>query len=193
MNIQVTLFSLLVVMLSACVVPQQSHQWQLDASQSVVNFVTVKNSGIAETHVFESVAGNINERDVVVEIALASVNTGIAIRDERLRSMLFEVAKFSTLTAKAQLPESLMTLSEGESTTLTLPLQLSLHGQQKTLQATLVVNRSKTALSVLTVEPVTVTAQDFNLVVGVDSLREIAGLKHISYAVPVTFALSFTR
>ncbi|MFV0275687.1 MAG: hypothetical protein ACK5HY_00645, partial [Parahaliea sp.] len=48
-------------------------------------------------------------------------------------------------------------------------------------------------LRVVTTRPVVVNAGDFDLVKGIEALRQVAGLKTISTAVPVTFSLVFSE
>lgn len=42
-------------------------------------------------------------------------------------------------------------------------------------------------------QPIIVNANEFDLVAGIDKLREIAGLSSISQAVPVSFVLTLTQ
>ena len=70
--------------------------WSLNNEVSVLSFVSIKKNTIGETHRFNQLAGAINANGMFkASINLASVNTNIPIRDERMKSMLFDVAKFS--------------------------------------------------------------------------------------------------
>jgi polyisoprenoid-binding protein YceI len=184
----------LAIVLVACVSPEQSSKWSLDAEQSSLRFITVKNSTVAETHHFDRMSGVIEANRAMVTVALDSVNTGIQIRDERMQGMLFEVASFAKLSATVDLPEGYADLARGEQQRREITLQLNLHGVGKELSAEVLVSRAQDgALLVATLSPLVVKAQDFGLENGVDKLREVAGLQHISYAVPVSFNLRFTR
>jgi hypothetical protein len=55
----------------------------------------------------------------------------------------------------------------------------------------LITRTSESGLLVVSKQPVVISAAQFGLAEGVDSLREIAGLPSISVAVPVSFVLSF--
>ena len=72
----------------------QAASWALDEDASSVHFVTVKNAVIAETHEFLEISGAVAAEEAAVSIALGSVETLIAIRNERMREMLFEVANY---------------------------------------------------------------------------------------------------
>ena len=60
--------------------------WQLSADESSLTFVTTKATHVAEVHSFKSLTGSVDEQGrVAVSVALASVDTLIPIRDERMR------------------------------------------------------------------------------------------------------------
>jgi len=84
----------------------------------------------------------------------------------------------------------LSSLKANNTTKTTLSSQLSLHGQ--TVPVTLVVSVTKLtdgSLLVASIKPVIIKAADFDLVKGIDKLRQLAGLPSISTTVPVTFVL----
>ena len=64
--------------------------WNLDQSNSSIEFISIKNNQILERHSFQKISGNItSEGLVIVTIDLDSVNTKIPIRDERMRNLFF--------------------------------------------------------------------------------------------------------
>jgi hypothetical protein len=72
--------------------------------------------------------------------------------------------------------------------------QLSLHGQSKPVTAELVIARlAPGTLLVSSRKPLIVQAGDFDLLEGVEKLREVAGLTSISSAIPVSFVLTFEQ
>jgi len=168
-------------------------QWELDSEQSSINFVSIKNDAIGELHHFESLVGFIGEDGTVqVNIDLSSVQTLIDIRNERMRELLFETAEFPTASVTAELEPALLEAIEGGGTITTeLPITLSLHGLERTLSAPLVAVAREERLQVFSARPVLVNAADFGLEAGVKALQEVAGLKAISDAVPVTLHLVF--
>ncbi|QFU74237.1 YceI family protein [Halioglobus maricola] len=168
-------------------------QWELDDSQSSINFISVKNAAVAETHGFDSLMGYIGpDGNASVTINLDSVNTLIPIRDERLRELLFETAEFPTAQITALVdPAVLEAVADGGSVSTEIPLSVSLHGVEKKLTAPVVVSGAKRSLRVVSARPVIVSAADFALDGGVEALRAVASLAIISTAVPVTVNLKF--
>ena len=169
-------------------------QWELDNGKSVVNFFAIKNDTVAEIHSFTSLVGYIGvDGKVQLGIDLDSVETLVPIRNERMRELLFETAKFPAANISAQVdPVLLAAAVNGGVVTADLPVTLSLHGIEQALTVpVVVVGEGDQRLRVLTARPVMVNAADFGLGAGVTALREIAGLKAISVAVPVTLQLVF--
>ena len=169
-------------------------QWELDNDRSSVNFVSIKNGSVAEIHSFSSLVGYIGaEGKVQLGIDLNSVETLVPIRNERMREMLFEVVKFPAANITAQVdPAIIAAAAQGGVVSADLPVTLSLHGQEQALTVpVVVVGEGDGRLRVFTSRPVIVNAADFGLDGGVTALREIAGLKSVSTAVPVTLQLVF--
>lgn len=170
--------------------------WELDNTESVINFVSIKNSSVGETHSFGSLSGAIGANgEAQLSIALDSVDTLIEIRDERMRELLFETVKFPAARISAQVdPALLAEAAGGETVVIDLPVTLTLHGVEKALTVSLVaVGENDGRLRVLTSRPVVINAADFGLGGGVKALQEIAGLQAISDAVPVSLQLLFVK
>jgi len=168
--------------------------WTLDNDASNLNFISIKASDIAEVHTFDQLQGTVeSDGSATVIVQLASVDTLIPVRDERMREMLFEVDAFpvATITAKID-PETVTGLAPGEFIVVTSEVLVELHGEAAPLIMDLRITRlTDTRVVVASVKPVVVNAGMFNLVDGVEALREVAGLPNISKAVPVTFYLTF--
>jgi hypothetical protein len=165
------LISLLLVLMSF----SANAQWQLSESGSTVKFISIKNSTVGEVHTFKGLSGAINKGIASVDIKLASVETNIPIRNDRMRTMLFEVANGDRVQSKVD-------------------LDVKLHGVTKVMSADIqVVKLNDSEILVSSISPLILRAEDFNLSNGVDALRDIAKLTSISTAVPVTFNLVFTK
>ncbi len=170
--------------------------WELDNTKSVVNFVSIKNDSVAEIHSFASIVGYIGTAgNVQLTINLDSVETLIAVRNERMRELLFETVTFPSAQLTAQVaPAVLAEAAKGGVVTAELPVTLSLHGREKTLPIpVVVVGAGDGSLRVFTARPVLINAADFGLESGVKALQEVAGLRAISNAVPVTLQLLFVQ
>lgn len=171
-------------------------QWALDSDESSINFQSTKNGGITETHGFSSVSGYISiDGEVQLNIELASVETSIPIRNQRMRELLFKTTQFPTATASASIDSKTLaaTAAEGIIVTTEVSMTLQLHGLAQELLVPVRVFRDGVNLRVLTPSPVIVDATDFNLGDGVEALRAIAGLASISTDIPVTVNLLFSR
>jgi polyisoprenoid-binding protein YceI len=171
-------------------------QWQLDSEKSAVRFISIKNASVAETHSFGSMVGYVNADGAVqLMIDLASVETMIPIRNERMRELLFHTAEFPSARVTANVDPAVLDAVTGGGTVATeLVLVLSLHGAERELTVpVLVIGEGDGRLQVLTPAPVLIRAEDFGLAGGVEALRKVAGLESISTAVPVTVHLVFTH
>ncbi len=187
-------FIALMALLLGIAVPAAA-QWELDSGKSSLNFISVKNNAIAESHSFGSLVGFVGETgNAQVTVNLDSVETLIPIRNERMREMLFDTAAFPTATASTRVdPGILQAVSDGGSVSAELSLKLTLHGLQKVVAAPVLVVGEGDTLRVVTRRPILLSANDFGLERGIEALREVAGLKAISTAVPITFNLQFTH
>lgn len=171
---------------------QRSHV--LNNEQSYLQFISVKNSLIAETHRFASLSGFVAEGErAQLQVNLGSVETGIPIRNERMREHLFKIAQFATANISVPLSDlSTNALTIGQSMTRDIKVTLDLHGKTQTLSSKVSVTRmAEGGLVVQSIAPVVVNTASFDMTAGVDKLRELAGLATISQAVPVSFALQF--
>ena len=180
------------VLLSAAFSAQA--QWQLDNDASTLSFVTIKADHVGEVHTFDLLTGEIDdEGNAEITIELISINTLIPIRDERMQNMLFETELFPEANLAAQLNiDQFADLEIGRSAQATIGFDLSMRGQSNTYQAEVVVTRlADNGIQATTLKPVIVVANSFDLVRGVEALREVAGLPSISNAVPVSFTVVF--
>ncbi|UTF60607.1 YceI family protein [Gilvimarinus sp. DA14] len=179
--------------LSLTSLPALAH-WSLAPEQSSLHFVTVKNDVIAETNQFENFSASVtDEGKIEVSIDLASVNTLIELRDQRLRDILFTTEQFPQATLSAELgADYLQELSLNKPQNLDVELEINLHGQTKALPAHLTVTKlDDETLLVATRAPVLVNAKDFALLEGIQQLQTIAGLNSIESVVPVTGVWTF--
>jgi len=171
-----------------------SQSWQLDATQSTIHFISIKKDTIAETHSFKQFSGEVNSSgEATVAIDLASVETMIPIRNERMNEFLFETVKFPKATIQTTIqPSMIHALKPGEKKVLPLSLQVNFHGKEQTIDGKFtVIKLNDKTISVNSVSPLIVNARAFELVAGVNKLKELAGLPSISEAVPVTTQLVF--
>ncbi|MGI9250969.1 MAG: YceI family protein [Pseudohongiellaceae bacterium] len=173
----------------------QSTPWTLDNDTSELSFVTIKAEHIAEVHTFSAMSGTLDESgELTLTIELASVDTLIPIRDERMREMLFETNIFPEATVNAQVDMSnLQNMSPGTTQLADFDFTLTLRGESNSYNAQVMLLRTRNGVVATTLKPVVVTAGSFGLTAGIERLREVAGLPSISAAVPFTFTVSFAQ
>ncbi|KKN59438.1 hypothetical protein LCGC14_0542150 [marine sediment metagenome] len=194
MNIvKLTKMTAVVMGLSLSSISAQAMDWVIDSSDSQLNFISIKKTNIAEVHSFKQLQGSYDAQgQFVLDIDLASVDTNVAIRDDRMKKELFDVSKYSTAILTASIDTDLVdAIAEGASTHLTIDAKLNLHGVTKPLTLDVIVTRLVGAkLSVVSAKPVIINADDFELASGVNKLMELASLPSISHVVPVSFYLT---
>ncbi|MBU2918781.1 YceI family protein [Psychrosphaera sp. F3M07] len=169
--------------------------WTLNNDKSNLNFISVKKSSIVEVHHFSQLAGSVKDSSgkANIEINLASVETLIPIRNERIQSLLFQTNMYPKASISADINVAdVNQLKPGESFKTKQTLVLDLHGVKDELVADIQVTKlMNNSLNVSSLKPVVLKAADFKLVEGINDLRDIASLPSITTQIPVTFNLVF--
>ncbi|WP_334107491.1 YceI family protein [Methylobacillus sp.] len=167
--------------------------WSLNNEASVLNFVSIKKNTIGETHRFNQLAGMVGANGAFkATISLASVNTNIPVRDERMKTMLFDIAQFPQAEISGNTVNTFKAPAAGEAKIEAVKLQLAVNGKTIPLEARLrVAGLGKQGLLVSTIEPLLIDAAALGYTEGIEKLREVAQLPSISPVVPVTFSLVF--
>ncbi len=166
----------------------------LDSDNSSLYFVSTKKQHVVETHTFTSLEGNIStEGEVSLSIDLNSVETGVDTRDERMREHLFVTSVFSQAEVLLLVDYSALTVIPiGDAQTQSVTAMLNLNGIVAQINADVLVQRlSAEKILVQSVQPVLINATDFDFEQGIETLKTLASLSVISYAVPVSFSLMF--
>ena len=167
-------------------------QWAtLDGVDSSISFVSVKNKDISEVHGFASITGSISDQgSVQISIDPASLNTGIQIRDQRMKEHLFAIVEYPEIEISAQV--DLDQIQPGVQR-LQLPASLSLVGQELPVVLDVLVASTETDLVVSSAKPVVIYASQAGLTEGIAKLAELAGDISIGHSTSVSFVLSFKR
>ena len=169
--------------------------WYLDGESSRLSFISTKNTNISEVQRFLVLHGKVSPKGLAeVEVEMDSVNSGIPLRDERMRKDLFEIQTFPQALITTQIDlRPINDLAPGAQLELRLPLTVNLHGKQHEYNAELLATRlDDRRFQVVTLEPLIINAADFDLAPGLESLRKVAGLSAITLSVPVGAVLIFT-
>ena len=171
-----------------------NQRWYLNPEASYLTVQSVKKNAILETHRFTNFAGSITpDGKAEIKIDLASIETGVDIRNVRMRFLLFETYKFPAARITAEIPPEKMRLLETKKRIVyPLTFTLDLHGLTKSFSADAIVSRSyDNAVSVTTTAPIIVKAADFGMGEGVIKLAEAVGGIAITPAAFVNFNILF--
>ncbi|MDN3637648.1 DUF1588 domain-containing protein [Simiduia curdlanivorans] len=168
----------------------QSHavEWILDSAKSNLHFVTTKKEHVSENQHFTEMSGDLTSTgELRFSVPLASVDTGIEIRDQRLRDLLFETNLLPSLQVSANLGANFLAgLAIGELQSLTLDAQIKLHGVSQNVSAPITLWRiSAKEIRAFSDGPLLLDAANFAMAQGIEMLRDIAGLASIGNQVPV--------
>ena len=170
-------------------------QMSLDSTASDLSFMSIKGTAqLAELHRFKNLSGELtSDGKASLVIDLASAETGVPIRNERLQTMLFEVANFATARFDGQVDaNALKTMTTGESRDFEVKGLFALHGKTQEMTTRLRVNKlAGGSVAVNTITPIVIDARHYDLTSGIDKLREVMGLPLIVYTVPVTFSVVY--
>ena len=173
-----------------------SADWQLDAAASSFYYVTDKAAAVSEVNSFTGLAGGISDAGTAtLTIDLATVDTAVEIRNQRMRDILFQVAQFPQASVKVTVDaEALRDMQAGMATTGSYPVEVSLHGAVVQMNADLqVLKLNADTLQVQLARPLIVAASAFGLAEGVEELRKIANLTSITPNVVVDFTLVYRQ
>jgi polyisoprenoid-binding protein YceI len=169
----------------------------VDASRSSISFVTTKAGaagvgGVSEAMRFSRYTGGMDASGkVTLAIDLASVDSGFEIRDERMRTMLWNVKATPQAVFTAQLPAEALSKVGAGSQNIEVTGQLQLAGQSKPITASLnVTNAGDGQILVSTRQPIVINSNDYGLRAGVEALREVMGLNFLASSAPVSLNLA---
>lgn len=168
--------------------------WRLNTENSSLYYVTSKAAAVSELNSFAELSGSIGDDGRArVDISLASVDTAIDIRNERMRDIVFQITTYPLATITMQTNgDRLNALEEGESFSNSYAANVSLRGTDQDLGIDVVVTKLQGGgLLVVLAKPLIINAASFGLADSVEQLREIAGLPSINNNVIVDFTLQF--
>lgn len=166
--------------------------WTLDPALSNVSFGSIKNDAVGEAHSFGDVSGSVDASGAVtIELSLASVNTNIDIRNDRMIDHVFKNAPTATVTAQIDMTD-LAALDVGAATTVETEGTLSLLGTDTDLDARFFIMRvSEEQVLVITDGMVMLSTEDAGIDGGIDVLQQLASLDSITRVSPITMRLFF--
>jgi outer membrane protein OmpA-like peptidoglycan-associated protein/polyisoprenoid-binding protein YceI len=168
--------------------------WTLDPASSSLKYQSVKKITVVETNKIRNLSGTIQPDGAAsVSIDLNSVDTGVDIRDTRMRFLFFETFKFPTAIVSTHVdPAAFADLPTKRRINVKLPFKLDLHGFVKELQADVVVTMiSDTAVSVASDGPIDIKVEDFGLGPAIEKLERAGDVTNIVPIGSVSFDFVF--
>ncbi len=168
--------------------------WVLDGDASKVAYGSIKKDRIGEVNHFTSVSGSVDgEGLVTVEIDLASVETWIDIRNERMREHVFAASPKATLTAGIDMA-ALEAMAPGDTDVVDIEGKLGFAGQELEIFTELFVARLGEGKALVTTdEMIMIGTEELEIDAGIDTLKGLAELPGITRVAPVTLRLVFDK
>ncbi|MGB0504957.1 MAG: c-type cytochrome [Pikeienuella sp.] len=177
-------------------IPALAHAggWSLSNDDSKLAFGSIKKDKVGEVHHFKNLSGSVDASGAVsVDVDLASVETWIDIRNERMGTHVFAGMGPAKLTAQIDMA-AMEAMAVGSLNATDVKGALTLGGVALDIEASVIIARlSESRAMVLTDEMIMVNTIDLGVNAGIDKLMEIAKLPSITRAVPVTMRLVFDK
>lgn len=176
--------------------PVTESAWTLDPATSRLAYVSIKAGEVAENNRFDTLLGSVAaDGTASLTIDLASVSTGVEIRDERMREVFFQTADNPAATVTAKLdPARFAGLAVGQSVLRPLKASVTIKGASTDVETEVLVTRiAEDRVLVVSAAPLIISTDMFGLTDELGELRALAQLPSITPAVPVTFTLTFKR
>lgn len=169
--------------------------WKSVGDESLIAFGSVKKDVVGEVHTFGDVSGTVSEGgDVAIAIQLASVETNIDIRNERMIEHVFKgMDAVANLTGSVDM-DDVNDLAVGATTVTDFEGTLSLAGVSSDIETELFVARlSEDRVLVTTSDLLMLSTADIGVNAGVDKLMELAKLPGITRVSPATVRMVFEK
>ncbi len=171
-----------------------NENWALDPTKSNIYMQTEKLEHKIEKHRFTSLEGSVSkDGDANLKIDLNSIDTGIDLRNVRMRYVLFETFKYPYAVITAKIDRSkLSDLATQTRISYVLRTHVDLHGVAKDIDIPVEIGRvNDNTITVSTIEPVQIAAETFDLLGGVGKLSDAMGGIRIVPSASITFDLTF--
>jgi polyisoprenoid-binding protein YceI len=168
--------------------------WTLDGTGSSFYYVTSKAGAVSEVNTFGGLSGSIaDDGTATLMIDLATVNTAVEVRDQRMRDIAFKVAEFPMAQVMVKVDAAaLASMAPGTLSTASVEATVSMRGVNAPIPAELrVIKVDADTVLVQTAKPLLVAASAVGLAEAVEELRTVANLPSINPQVVVDFSLVF--
>ena len=170
-------------------------KWVVVPERSEITYLSSKMTGnfstVFENNRFTVFSGSIsNAGEVKLEVDLNSVDTRVAIRDERVREHVFDVKNHP----RATIGLSVGTVGDKPyppGYTQKVEASLTMRGVTGRVGGEVSVVRTGDGLLVQTVSPILVNAADYGMTEGFETLKDLVKLFNVPTTIPVSLKLFF--
>ncbi|QEY14664.1 DUF1592 domain-containing protein [Cellvibrio sp. KY-GH-1] len=176
--------------------PAVTARWLINETKSLLNFVSVKNTDVAEAFTFTQLQGTVAANgQATLTIPLGSISTGIDLRNTRMKQMLFETDILPSMHFTTTLDlAAIDAMPVGGISNQVLTGNLVLHGISKAISFdALMIKHAANSVSVSPRKPILINSTDYDLNAGIEALRMAVGASSIGERVPVYFKMFLTR
>jgi hypothetical protein len=169
-----------------------AESWTLSPDDSLVAYGSIKANVVGEVNKFNSIEGDISEGGLAtVTIDLASVDTKVDIRNQRMIQYVFGDSTKAVLTATIDMAV-INALSVGDSTVLEVEGVLNFLGNDIDVDTNFFVAKLAESKILATTESmVMIPTEQLGVNAGVDKLMELAKLPSITRVTPVSLRFVF--
>lgn len=166
----------------------------IDETVSTVSFSTIKKQYVIEPAVITGIAGAIDQTGTLTaEIPISSLDSGIQVRDERLRKLFFNAEMYPLITVSAKVPANVLQ-SDKFIAQLAVPFSITVMDTTKDMSTKVNLVKVGDTIAVSTSQPIVINAAEFNIPnENLSQLAATVGNIPISTTVPVSFSLVLNK
>ena len=170
-------------------------KWTAVEDQSRIAFGSIKKDTVGEVHHFEGITGTVGEDGkLTLAVDLASVETNIDIRNERMLEHVFQAGKAKAMvTGEIDLDE-VKDLKPGDTSIVDFEGVLAFAGVNVDVEAEMLVARlAENRVLVSTADFIMVSTEDLGIDAGINQLMNLAKLPGITRVTPVAVRVVFEK
>lgn len=169
-------------------------RFELDPAISVVSFATIKKQYVVEPATMTSLSGQVKANGLThLYLPINQLDTGVALRNQRLRTIIFDSGQYPNIILTAQVPPELLT-TESVISQISLPISVTLRDQTTTFDVPLNIINTGDLIVIASVEPFIVDVHKLNVTkTQMIRLADTVGAIAIASQIPVSFSLLFRR
>ena len=170
-------------------------KWTAVEDQSRIAFGSIKKDTVGEVHHFDGVTGTVGEDGKLnLAVDLASVQTNIDIRNERMLEHVFQAGKATAMVSGEIDLDEVKDLKPGDTSIVDFEGVLAFAGVNVDVEAEMLVARlAENRVLVSTADFIMVSTEDLGIDAGINKLMELAKLPGITRVTPVSVRVVFEK